>query len=166
MSSTFDNTVLLIKTFNSLPTGHFTVVGTQKVYGWSAADIFAQLNSVLPGSGLSLADVTSLLAAGAKKGIFNIVGCIDNVPAYWLNPSMVQSNWANIAYLRACANYNGFAPGPIVGFTGGTFVEGSPSASTANFSCANQGSFAGAVNFTPGGVTGLGNSSVSLSSCP
>jgi hypothetical protein len=145
--STFDATLLAIRVLRSFPPS-----GCSKdpcCGGHTAAEILAQWEAVFPTVPITIEQITALLTAQAKRGVFR-TGCFNGVQCFGVNTMMVQSNFHNIVYLRQQDGYNGFIPGECGGSNGVTSSTGNAGATasytTNSGSC--QGSGTGGINGT------------------
>jgi hypothetical protein len=156
-TTTYENTLTLIRVYRSFPIGAGAqIINGYRFVAYSPTAFYNQLLVVFPDSTLTLADVTAYLALGAKKGIFTIVACVDGVPQYIFNNGLVGSNYQNIAYLQACATWNGVVPGNCSAIGQTTGLETLSAASTSNSQGCQGSVFVGANNIVVSGC-GVGN---------
>jgi hypothetical protein len=129
----YNNTLTLIRVFRSFPIGAGAqIINGVRFIAYSPAKVYAQLLVVFPDSTMTLDDVTTYLALGAKSGVFRVVACVDSVPQYLFNNGLVGMNFRNVVYLQACPTWDGQVGGNCNG-SGQTlgFNDGS-TASTAS----------------------------------
>lgn len=148
--TTYANTLTLIQVYRSFPIGSGAqIVNGYHIVAYSPAKFYAQLQVVFPESTMTLDDVKTYLALGAKTGVFTVVACVDSIPQYILNNAMVASNYRNIVYLQACDTWNGQVGGPCGG-SGQTLGYNDGSTASSASGGPLQGSiFLGATNLPP-----------------
>lgn len=106
----YTENVRLIQTIRSLP-----LVGHRLYYGYTVTAIADEYNVLFPATPLTLGEVAALLIAGARRGIYLLVGCSTNVATecgttpdaensydnqlYTVNTAMASINPQNAPYV-------------------------------------------------------------------